>query len=269
MTRTRKDIDVSKDTLHLITKPLEPWELLALDTECEGVCPVECVVAVPLEALFAGIEATNDFVSEAITGTVCLQDISYAPVGGDPKEGVYLNVGGYILAEDVPKDGEPNDASKAPKSLTKRNTTLSHLIDIESIADSMLVDSGTEIIALSTEFECEDDEVHYVKVAIETAGEVDVTYQGKRYTEPSEFPHSLKRLIRATRGVCLAYDSDDGIKCDANNWFERVVYIDDEMFGDPEVVETDFTIICPEEVADELAECADRAMSRWLTAKTS
>lgn len=252
-----------------LRRPLESWELQALDTDGTGFCYVDHIVAVPLDTLFEGIEATNDFVSETITGTICLQDISYAPVGADPQEGVYLNVVGYILAEDVPKDNDTDPAPTTLESLTWHNDTLSHLIDIDRIADSMLVDSGTEIIAFSTEFEREDNKTHRVKVAIESTGEVDVTCRGKRYTEPSKFPRDLRRLIRATHGQCLFDESHDDIRCDANNWFERAVYIDDEMFDDPEVVDADFTTICPEEVADELAEQAHRAMSRWLATKTS
>lgn len=256
-----KGQNVNNNTPRLIDRPLEPWELQALDTDCTGVCQIDCLVMVPLDTLFEGIEATNDFVSEAITGTVCLQDISYVPMNANPSEGVLIEVGGYILAEDIPRD--TNDDIKTTAATKLRNTTLSHLMDIESISDSMLVDTETKVISLTGNVDDTHGNTHRISVGIEVAGEVDVVYRKKHYKNPSEFPHALTHLIRASKGTCLFDGSRPEIGCLANNWFEYVVTIDGEMFDDPEVADIDFTALSPEEVADDLEDRALRAMGAW------
>lgn len=90
------------DTLEPLTRPLETWEIEALDTECDGACQIDHVIAIDLSTLLDGIEATNDFASEAITASQCLQDISYEPVGVDlSTHEILMRVCGYVLAEDL------------------------------------------------------------------------------------------------------------------------------------------------------------------------
>lgn len=90
------------DTLAPLAEPLETWEIEALDTECDGFCQIDHVIAIDLSTLLSGIEATNDFASEAITASPYLQDISYEPVGVDlSTHEILMRVRGYVLAEDL------------------------------------------------------------------------------------------------------------------------------------------------------------------------
>lgn len=88
------------ESIKPIKSPLEPYEIMAKDTECDGTCPIDVVVAISLDTLFAGIEETNDYVSEAITGHSYLQDIGYEPLGAYDGE-VLMRVTGYVDAEDI------------------------------------------------------------------------------------------------------------------------------------------------------------------------
>ena len=92
--------------------------------------------------------------------------------------------------------------------------------DLENVADSMLIESNTEIANLET-----DDYF----VSLEVRGEVNVDFTVDGITEtfrnPSEFPDELKKLIagKSTPIYCGEEDydarwyNDDRVYVDANN----------------------------------------------------
>jgi hypothetical protein len=141
-------------------------------------------------------------------------------------------------------------------------TTLSHDIDIDEIADSMLVDSGYEVISITGTAIDRHGTTHQVAAGIEANGDVDVVWKGKPYSRPSDFPEALRRRIRETGGNCLFDGRDETLECISNNWFELVVTIDGDVFDDPQIIEVDFTATTPEETADVLEAALLEAVAR-------
>lgn len=60
-------------------------------------------------------------------------------------------------------------------------------------------------------------------IYLSTRGSVSVEFQGKVYTNPSEFPEELKERIRTKP---YEWDNDEDVCVKDNNWFEYIIYCD-------------------------------------------
>lgn len=92
--------------------------------------------------------------------------------------------------------------------------------DLEKCVDSMLFPSDTVIAKLS----CEAEEKQ-IDIYLEVRGEVRVTYKGELYVNPEDFPEELKKIIKQG----LLFEHED-VYVGNNNWFEEIIYVDDQSF---------------------------------------
>ena len=121
---------------------------------------------------------------------------------------------------------EPNettDKSQVNGGLTEISMYLNTEIDMTTITDSMQLDSNQVIASM---------QIDGMEASLEVRGDVKVWWnekagdptEGELFTDPSEFPDQLKRLI------ANGYTSDDGhwtndprLWIENNNWFEIFV----------------------------------------------
>lgn len=114
----------------------------------------------------------------------------------------------------------PNEYFQLAKETNSTIFCLNNDIDMTNIVDSLQLDSGTEIAALYTP---------NGYAVIEVQGEVKILFNengpaedGDWYRYPSEFPETLKEIIKSG-----SLSNDERAYVDANNWFEIFFYQDD------------------------------------------
>lgn len=101
------------------------------------------------------------------------------------------------------------------KKINQKSPKFEMFIDMREINDSMLIDSNTTIASLALP--------NGDKATIEVQGDIKVEFEGKYYQNPSEFPATLKDLIKNSTFDNPWYENDKVIVWE-NNWFE-VFYI--------------------------------------------
>lgn len=127
-------------------------------------------------------------------------------------------------------------------------------VDVSQMFDSMLAGHDATIATLVAAA----PEGNYT-VQLETAGEINVEYNGERYYDSNEFSDELKTLISATHGDCLYDGSIDGLDCWANNWFQIVIFDPDNNFvtDDPPIVEGGLDMLGEGGIREELMDALD------------
>ena len=126
---------------------------------------------------------------------------------------------------------------------------------LSKYTDSMLFSSGTEIAHGTFEHEGKK-----LNISLQVRGDVDVTYNGKTYHDPKDFPEELKELIHKYPNDWMWAEVDDlteedddsenyDILVGSSNGFEYVFEEDSEIYGDelsnaiPEEIKEDMTAI--------------------------
>lgn len=80
----------------------------------------------------------------------------------------------------------------------------------KDITDSMLLDSGTEVISAN---------IGGYDIFVRVCGDVRVIFNDDIYKTPSQFPDELAELFRAHKA-----DHDPRVEIGLNNWYEIFVY---------------------------------------------
>lgn len=93
--------------------------------------------------------------------------------------------------------------------------------DLSECVDSLLFPKETVIAELN----CEKDNTK-IDVRLDVFGDVNILYKGEWYIDPNDFPEELKNIIKQG----LLYEHED-VYVDSNNWFDEVIYINDEYFN--------------------------------------
>ena len=122
------------------------------------------------------------------------------------------------------------------------NNSLKIFVPLADLKDSMLLDSGQEVIT------------HKYKgydVSVRVCGEVRVNYKDSRYASASQMPEELLAKFRDGS----AYDDPD-VNIIDNNWFEAFIDKDGEWTGRSAVVD-DFENESEEDIATGLKDMVD------------
>ena len=130
-------------------------------------------------------------------------------------------------------------------------------IDVSQAFDSTLVGHDVTIATLIAA----TDHGNYT-VQLETAGEINIEYNGIHYRDSNEFPDELRMMIAATHGACLYDGSVDGLMCWANNWYQIVIFDPNANFitNDPPILEVELDMMGPGGIREELLIALDECL---------
>ncbi len=127
----------------------------------------------------------------------------------------------------------------------KSNDTLKILVPLADLKDSMLMDSGQDVITINH---------RGYDVSVRVCGEVRVDYKGSRYAAACQMPEDLLAKFRDGS----AY-SDPDVNVIDNNWFEAFIDKDGQWTGSSSVID-DFDGESEEDVAKELVDMVDECV---------
>ena len=121
--------------------------------------------------------------------------------------------------------------------------------DTSGMADATLVGVDVEVASMTAMTEEET-----YTVVFETAGEINIEFDGKLYRDPQEFPEELTELIRESHGACLFDGSVDGLMCWANNWFQVPIFDGNGymLSNDPDIIEANVDELGEDGVREEM-----------------
>lgn len=103
----------------------------------------------------------------------------------------------------------------------------------KDITDSMLLDSGTEVISAN---------VGGYDIFVRVCGDVRVLFNDEVYKTPSGFPDELTELFRAHKA-----DHDPRVEIGLNNWYEIFVYDEKNNCILTDVVDIDLHDMSPKD----------------------
>ena len=105
--------------------------------------------------------------------------------------------------------------------MSYNNSEMEVYVSLENIVDSLQLDSGTQIAFYK-------DEADDIYLSLEVRGHVKIEYKGEYYTNPSDFPDDLKKLIKEgyteydenNIPTTLHFSYSPEVNIIDNNWFE-------------------------------------------------
>ena len=135
------------------------------------------------------------------------------------------------------------------KSKTKKNIRI--FVPLSKLKNSMLLDSGQEVIALKYKG---------YDISVRVCGDVRVTYKDNLYKASSQMPEELLEKFRDSS----AYEDPDVTIID-NNWFEAFIDKDGTWTGWSTVVD-DFENESKEAIASSLMDMVDEYIKDYQEA---